>query len=58
MKMEGRQNYAKQYDEDKEYWENRAFPYGGVLWNSVTQSGHVRNQEMTQEKYLTKISLH
>ena len=43
MKMEGRQNYAKQYDEDKEYWENRAFPYGGVLWNSVTQSGHVRN---------------
>lgn len=28
MKMEGRQNHAKQYGEDK-YWGNRAFPYGG-----------------------------
>lgn len=28
MKMEGRQNHAKQYGEDK-YWGDRAFPYGG-----------------------------
>lgn len=28
MKMEGRQNHAKQYGEDK-YRGDRAFPYGG-----------------------------
>ena len=43
MKMEGRQNYAKQYGEDKEYWGNRTFTYAGVLWNSLTQSGQIIN---------------
>lgn len=44
MKMEGRWNCAKQYGEDREYWEKQSISSRGVLWNSLAQLGQIRRE--------------